>query len=110
MATGLETRQLAAVLKTLGTRIGMDSGMEATSSKTGLMYDVRMEEHKMELVSWHPEQPDRIRLPWEALKKSGYVKRCHIMQVSIIWRCMMHKTSNSLLHHVLVASANSYHS
>eukprot|EP00731_Ephydatia_muelleri_P025510 Em0017g593a len=56
--------------------------MEAATSRTGLVYDVRMEEHKMELVSWHPEQPDRIRLPWEALEKGGYTKRCYVIQTS----------------------------
>lgn len=84
--------------------------MEAATSRTGLVYDVRMEEHKMELVSWHPEQPDRIRLPWEALEKGGYTKRCYVIQVSIVWGTLRTyhlkdvKQSGNL---VLLADANS---
>ena len=58
--------------------------MEAKTGCTGLVYDARMEEHKMELEPWHPEQPDRIRLPWEALQRDGYSKRCHhLIKVSL---------------------------
>ena len=56
--------------------------MEATRL-TGLVYDARMEEHRMEFTPWHPELPERIRLPWEALERGGYSKRCQLIKVRI---------------------------
>ena len=59
----------------------MEDDATASKGRTGLVYDARMEEHRMELTPWHPELPERIRLPWEALERGGYSKRCQLIKV-----------------------------
>jgi len=52
------------------------SDLQPISMKsTGLVYDVRMLGH-MCIEEEHPENPDRIKGIYEALKAAGYLNRC----------------------------------